>query len=560
MYTVSSAKNGSPSMEYSDGAIKLRIHSAFSPEDEAAKSTASFSTAGKNIIIIAGAGLGYHVRALKDKFPQTSILVIEHDTEVLNILKNYFPATYDAARIVKPDDDLSFLFESEDFSSFRGFAHYIHRPSYQINKEYYDRTITEINKYATSKMSDLLTRFEFEERWVENIISNSGYLSSSGSVSSFFGKFSGYPGIIVSAGPSLRKNLSVIKSLENKALIVAVDTAFPVLRNYGINPHFVMTLDAQKHSVKHFLGTDSGEALLIADIVSCPDVLHHYRGGIILSTTSKFYTDSNGASRKESTPFASVIEKYCGSIGDIQSGGSVATSAFDFLLNAGCSQIILFGQDLAYTGREIHSSGTHHNRHWLTISNRFINLDTINMNVIRKRKIKYMLNIRKERIVSDFVLNLYKDWFEDASRIVKIPVINCGSEGAVIEGAENIMSDDLFTGSISWKDPSRILLNTGKHKRNCSELISLYKKVFAFVNEADKFISSGNTAELFDKIEEDPDLSDFFSIYLKKTKFILTRNNQIQTEKSSAMFSADIRKGVLRLKKVLSKALSIYGT
>ncbi len=95
--------------------------------------------------------------------------------------------------------------------------------------------------------------------------------------------------------------------------------------------------------------------------MSCPAILRSYGGPRILSTTSKYFTDRHGNTRRETTPVMDWIERYTEPIGDIQSGGSVATSAFDLLLNLGCDPVILVGQDLAYTGREIHSSGTYHN-------------------------------------------------------------------------------------------------------------------------------------------------------------------------------------------------------
>ena len=60
-------------------------------------------------------------------------------------------------------------------------------------------------------------------------------------------------------------------------------------------------------------------------------------------------------------------------LGDVQSGGSVATSGLDLLRGLGYDPIILIGQDRAYTGREIHSTGTHHNEKWLINLSRIIN-------------------------------------------------------------------------------------------------------------------------------------------------------------------------------------------
>ena len=195
-----------------------------------------------------------------------------------------------------------------------------------------------------------------------------------------------------------------------------------------------MTLDSQKYSLKHFLGLMDSEAILLADIVSCPRLVESYKGKKLLSTTSKFYNDSEGNYKRETTPVWDWMESHTGPIGDIQSGGSVATSVFDLLLNLGCSSIILVGQDLAYTGREIHCTGTHHNDDWLPKTSRFSNLETINQNVIRKRKIKYIEAYKgKGTVISDFVLNIYRFWFKESAEKVNIPVINATEGGVRID-------------------------------------------------------------------------------------------------------------------------------
>jgi len=554
-YRVNFTKDNLPTLSFYDGEKEIRIHSAYMPQKEAEKSVEAFNDNGKNIILVLGAGLGYHLRELAKKFPSKTIIAVEHDEEVMMLLKEHFPETFKIAKLVSSQNEISFLFESGNFSEFNGFALYTHRPSYLINKDYYDEFVTDINRYASSKISDLLTRIEFEERWVENIITNSKHLEDSLRISSFFGKFTSCPGVIISAGPSLRKSLPLIKSIEDKAVLVAVDTALPVLSKYGIKPHFVMTLDAQKHSIKHFLGSSIPETILVADIVSSPDILNRYKGYKALSTTSKYYIDSNGQNKRETTPFAAVIEKYCGEIGDIQSGGSVATSAFDLLLNLGCSSIILFGQDLAYTGREIHSSGTHHNCSWLTITNRFTNLDTINMNIIRKRKIKYMKSCIGTTVVSDYVLNLYKEWFENSSELVNIPVINCASDGAFIENAINISAAELSKYISKKTYPGNIIENIKKARYDKCRIAESYKRCLEFLNLSEKMIENGKSLELIDMIDDDNEIGQYFSSYLKKTKMYLSRNKKVPDEKKSELFSTDILRAIYRLKKTLNKAL-----
>ncbi|HPY03223.1 MAG TPA: DUF115 domain-containing protein, partial [Spirochaetota bacterium] len=61
-YRINYTKDNLPTLSYYDGNKEIRIHSAYMPQKEAEKSVEAFSDNGKNIILVLGAGLGYHLR------------------------------------------------------------------------------------------------------------------------------------------------------------------------------------------------------------------------------------------------------------------------------------------------------------------------------------------------------------------------------------------------------------------------------------------------------------------------------------------------------------------
>jgi len=48
---------------------------------------------------------------------------------------------------------------------------------------------------------------------------------------------------IVSAGPSLRKNMHLLREAKDKAIIIATQTMLRPLIDMGIEPHYVTSLD-----------------------------------------------------------------------------------------------------------------------------------------------------------------------------------------------------------------------------------------------------------------------------------------------------------------------------
>ncbi len=420
--------------------------------------------------------------------------------------------------------------------------------------------VADISRYFSSKLSDLLTRFEFEERWIANIFANLPRSFDAGRVADLFGKFSGFPGIIVSAGPSLRKNASALGRLRGRALIISVDTALKVLLRHGVEPHIVMTIDAQKHSIKHFLGERPGGTVLLADMVSYPRIADVYQGKIMFSTTAKYYNGPDGGVRREPTPAMDWVERYIEPPGDIQSGGSVATSAFDLLLNLGCSPIVLVGQDLAYTGREIHSTGTHHNAEWLARTTRFLNLDGINQRVIRKRKIKYVEAYGGGgTVISDYVFDLYRNWFEDSARKVAVPVINASGDGARIANTIERSLESLIN-EFPARNPGPVevlhrYLTSGARSARALRL-ALEEALDATGAAASlAAVPYGDQSDAQRQVLLDTasrDLPELFSPFLRRTNAYLARHGELSAERSAGILFADIAAAARKLQRHLA--------
>lgn len=516
---------------------EYRLHSIYNPREEATKQVDLFKKGRASIILLCGLGFGYQLDELKKRFPDCTIITIEENREIIDIVKLHRPDTLKGIWIANNTEEIYSLLDHCDITSFKGVARFINRPSYQLNPQYYDNLTTELQKGISSRMSDLLTRFEFEERWIKNILNNMKHIDRAVPIKELFGHFKGIPGVIVSAGPSLRDNLPYLAELKDKAVIVAVDTAYKVLLKYGIEPHIVMALDAQKYTYKHFTGTNSQSTVLLADVVCCPRAIDDFPGRLLYSTTSKYYEDASGQMQRETTAVISWLEKFIKPFGDIQSGGSVATSVFDLLLNLGCNQIILVGQDLAYTGREIHCSGTYHNDDWLPLTNRFKNLDTINQLVIRRRKIKYVPAAgNNPDVITDFVFDLYKSWFEDSAKRVKIPVINAGSHGAKIANTVE-MDLSLLTEKLPvLKSSPQMIIKTILQDYSSSQTKVLCNKFSEAIILLEKLIEDIQKSRENDLPAIPAFIEDLIFPLLRKTIFYLERHPDLDELKKNELF------------------------
>jgi hypothetical protein len=429
------------------------------------------------------------------------------------------------------------------------------QPSIELNKEFYLGVEEKIRKLFSSKMSDLLTKFEFDRIWgknsFQNILQSNELDKKIFPIKDLFFQFANIPAVLVSAGPSLRSQIPILKKIREKVFLFSCDTSLKVLLKFGILPDAVMTLDAQTHSYFHFLGEELSEIPLFADIVTSPSLLRNFKfRSIVFSMTGKYQVLANGKSYVEKTAGGDLVESFFGELGYVQSGGSVATTAFDILRNLGFSPIFLVGQDLAYTGREIHSTGTHHNEKWLTVLNRKKSLEKINEEVVRKRETLKVKSADGKEVLSDFILTLYKTWFEESMKNQILEVYNISEKGAYIENLKNINlteAEKIFESFPAHSFPWRKKNPWSLRESNFLDLNKSIGLKDFFSSEVHLFetIKNFSSDEILKFLNESLLLKDI----LRKTKVYLARNQNLPDEKKKEILVESIQREINYLKR-----------
>ena len=209
--------------------------------------------------------------------------------------------------------------------------------------------VLDFMKMLGKKVEDVIVGRNTEIRYsaveMDNIFHNIKYLCD-GSITTQLCDIipTDIPAIIVSAGPSLNKNIMELKRAKNKAFIVAVDTAVRPLVNAGIIPDMYVIVDGLKP--KELLDFEEAKKIpLMPSISSTKEILEHHTGKKIFYFEGQQFIWS--MMMMNGIPFSTVA---C--------GGSVACSAFSLVYKLGFSRIILVGQDLALTGNKTHADGT----------------------------------------------------------------------------------------------------------------------------------------------------------------------------------------------------------
>ncbi|EOH9635871.1 motility associated factor glycosyltransferase family protein, partial [Campylobacter jejuni] len=314
------------------------------------------------VLYFYGFGNGILFKALLQNKNHQHIVVFEKDIEIIWIMFHIldFSSELQSARLmVLQTSSLDIEFFS-NFCSSKPFFQFSRIYFLELMSHYYERfheDILGLNKKLAENFknsivshgNDPLDALQGIEQFVYNLpqmITHPSYkelLSKRKNISD--------TAIIVSTGPSLTKQLPLLKKYANKATIFCADSSYPILAKHGIKPDYVCMLERDEIVAECF-NNDFGEfdkdILFIVKSVTHPH-------------TIKYLQKNNRAFILVST-YASFIQYLkLDYFGYFNMGFSVAHMNFLLTIHLKYKNIILIGQDLAYAkDGQTHSQGFIH--------------------------------------------------------------------------------------------------------------------------------------------------------------------------------------------------------
>lgn len=204
-----------------------------------------------------------------------------------------------------------------------------------------------------------LSRFtgkQFAADWVEQALVNLPRLIDRPMAGALADSFKGVPAVVVSAGPSLDRNIRHLVPFRDQIVLIGMNQTVRALRRIGLEPDFVLALDGAD---LRYQFEDAGAKPLAASVVRVsvhPSVLE-------VPSTHLFSWSGN-------LPHERWVAQVLGggSRSIMGGGGSVAHFCLSFARLIGCDPVILIGQDLAITGARYYASGAADHDHELSLS------------------------------------------------------------------------------------------------------------------------------------------------------------------------------------------------
>ncbi|ECL0378632.1 motility associated factor glycosyltransferase family protein, partial [Campylobacter jejuni] len=314
------------------------------------------------VLYFYGFGNGILFKALLQNKNHQHIVVFEKDIEIIWIMFHIldFSSELQSARLmVLQTSSLDIEFFS-NFCSSKPFFQFSRIYFLELMSHYYERfheDILGLNKKLAENFKNSIVSHGNDPldalQGIEQFVYNLPQMITHPSYTKLLSKRKNLSdtAIIVSTGPSLTKQLPLLKKYASKATIFCADSSYPILAKHGIKPDYVCMLERDEIVAECF-NNDFGE--FDKDIVFIVKSVTHPH-------TIKYLQKNNRAFILVST-YASFIQYLkLDYFGYFNMGFSVAHMNFLLTIHLKYKNIILIGQDLAYAkDGQTHSQGFIH--------------------------------------------------------------------------------------------------------------------------------------------------------------------------------------------------------
>ena len=417
-----------------------------------------------SIRVIFGLGLGYVVEEISNKIKKSKIIVYEPALDIIHYVLSIakIDSLYKNNVFLCNDKETlaEYVLENTDNKSKMKL---IYTKSYkEIFPNEFNEILQTIQTSQGQHSANVNTVIKKAPQALNNTYANLKKVLNLPYIMQYKDIYKGKTALIISAGPSLKDNIETIKNNKDKFVIFCVNVAMEYVINSGIEPDFIIDIEAAGADYQ-YKDIDISNSYLILEPFS-----HYLKYDIQAKKVITYISKNN---------FLNGWLRSGLEIDDnLETMGTVSYTALDCAYIMGFDKIILIGQDLAYKDGQCYAKGS-----------RYEDLECVfdekqNKYVIQARDFekyaqkllgktsdavfkyakKYIANLNKNIYTIKSQNNtylptqagyaLFVEWFEKVAQRYKkekpdIKLINSSTGGAQINGFENVCLIDAVKNS-----------------------------------------------------------------------------------------------------------------
>ena len=464
----------------------IYLHSKHAPAREAERLAAAVKEDEPEFLVLIGLGFGYIAEQCLVDFPETHLYIVIPNAglfkEIIRFrdLSNIFTSPRVTILFQPEVGELTRFISSEKRKSFSVLTN---RGILQLYPDYCQRIRAALAAYRSKTEINENTLIRFGETWVKNVINNMQILERSRNIRSLRGAFGGLPKLLLAAGPSLDAVRPGLSELRQRCVLIAVDTSARFCAAAGIEPDFLVVVDPQYWNTRHLDRFPFSNTVLISEPSTHPRTFRICSGPVFMGG-SVF-------------PLGSVLEQALGKRDLLGSGGSVATTAWDFARYLGTGPIYCTGLDLGYPDNQTHFTGSYFEMRVHYLSRRTEPAETMIFSYLYSGAPYSTEAAGGGKVLTDKRLAVYAKWFEQQLDASSPEVVPSGSgqaavqpdtytlspKGAAIAGMKPAEIDDILELPVKRNEIQNILGKLQQRQGSLSAGVSAINAAFRNLRE-----------------------------------------------------------------------------
>ncbi|ELK1359250.1 motility associated factor glycosyltransferase family protein [Campylobacter coli] len=485
------------------------------------------------VLYFYGFGNGILFKALLQNKNHQHIVVFEKDIEIIWIMFHILDFSHELqnSRLMVLNTNKLEIQDYNELCSSKPFFQFSRIYFLELMSHYYERfheDILGLNKKLAENFKHSIVSHGNDPKdalqGIEQFVYNLPQMITHPSYKELLSKRKGISdtAIIVSTGPSLTKQLPLLKKYASKATIFCADSSYPILAKHGIKPDYVLSLE-RIPLTSEFFNNDFGEF--------DKDILFVLKSYVHPHTTK--YLQKNNRNFMLVSTYASFIQYLkLDYFGYFNMGKSVANMSYLLTEYLNYKNIILIGQDLAYA-----KDGFSHTKDYK-------NLDKHEGHFQRdKGKFQCLAYGGNGKVESSEIWTMFRLIFENDinyfQKLFNITTYNCTEGGARIEetiekpflwACENLLDKDLNKPfeklePLSLNKQNEFLLKAYykvcksiEHCRDFSKILSndfeKIQSVYLSLNEKEEYLNLAieKIDEFKNKLEDIKQMQDLYEI------------------------------------------------
>lgn len=324
------------------------LGSAYDPRRDGERLAAQMAESPADILVVVGFGLGEQIEAYRAKTPAT-VVVYEPSLARLKAALSRCPIV----NLLNTHRDVHFVADLDQLTTVVN-ARYVpglclrvfpHPAVLRLDPEAVAAAVERTKRVKDAADTRISTSVAQLAPWAWIVAGNGRRIAESADFGALRGALGDKPAVIAAAGPSLDKQLPLLRAWRDRVVVIAIGQTLRALRQAGIEPDLVHVLESK--DVSHQLtGAGDTRDLCLALTPDAHPALYD------VPVRARFTATTGGS------PMGGWIANATGGTHLTMGGGTVAQGAVGLAVLLGCNPILLIGQDLAFTEGRMYARGS----------------------------------------------------------------------------------------------------------------------------------------------------------------------------------------------------------